>query len=180
MAETITLLDKVKSALGITGDYQDATLNVYIDEVKAYMISAGVPEEIINADSSAGVIARGVTDLWNYNGSDGKLSQYFYERVCQLTYIGSTGKVISFSAGDYGISYPVNIEGIEIKPEDTITFKCGDLIKEFTEVTDNCILVTFTEEESASLEAGTYNWTLKITKDNAVITAVKDGLLIVI
>ena len=87
MAETVTLLDKVKSALGITGNYQDATLNVYIDEVKAYMVSAGVPEGVINADSSAGVIARGVTDLWNYNGGAGKLSQYFYERVCQLTYV---------------------------------------------------------------------------------------------
>ena len=87
MAETITLLDKVKSALGITGQYQDATLNVYIDEVKAYMLDAGVPEDIVNADSSAGVIARGVTDLWNYNGGAGKLSDYFYQRVSQLTYV---------------------------------------------------------------------------------------------
>lgn len=87
MAETVTLLDKVKSALGITGNYQDATLNVYIDEVKAYMVDAGVPESVINADISAGVITRGVTDLWNYNGGAGKLSQYFYERVCQLTYV---------------------------------------------------------------------------------------------
>lgn len=86
MAETITLLDKVKSALGITGQYQDATLNVYIDEVKAYMLDAGVPEDIVNADSSAGVIARGVTDLWNYNGGAGKLSEYFYQRVGQLAY----------------------------------------------------------------------------------------------
>lgn len=86
MAETVTLLDKVKSALGITGNYQDATLNIYIDEVKAYMVSAGVPEGVINADSSAGVIARGVTDLWNYNGGAGKLSEYFYQRVSQLTY----------------------------------------------------------------------------------------------
>lgn len=86
MAETVTLLDKVKSALGITGNYQDATLNIYIDEVKAYMVSAGVPESVINADNSAGVIARGVTDLWNYNGGAGKLSEYFYQRVSQLTY----------------------------------------------------------------------------------------------
>lgn len=83
MAE-VTILDKVKSALGITGTYQDATLNIYIDEVKAYMLDAGVSEEIINADSSAGVIARGVTDLWNYNGGAGKLSDYFYQRVSQL------------------------------------------------------------------------------------------------
>lgn len=80
------LLEKVKSALGITGEYQDATLSVYIDEVKEYMKDAGVPEETINSDMSAGVIARGVTDLWNFNGGSGKLSDYFYQRVSQLTY----------------------------------------------------------------------------------------------
>lgn len=83
MADT---LNKVKSALGITGDYQDGTLTVYIDEVKAYMVSAGVSEEVINSDVAAGVIARGVTDLWNYNGGAGKLSEYFYQRVSQLAY----------------------------------------------------------------------------------------------
>ena len=83
MADT---LSKVKSALGITGTYQDDTLNVYIDEVKDYMLSAGVPESVVNSDVSAGVIARGVTDLWNYSGGAGKLSDYFYQRVSQLVY----------------------------------------------------------------------------------------------
>lgn len=81
MADT---LEKVKAALGITGNYQDATLAVYIDEVKAYMQDAGVSEAVVNSDASAGVIARGVTDLWNYNGGAGKLSDYFYQRVGQL------------------------------------------------------------------------------------------------
>lgn len=83
MADT---LSKVKSALGITGEYQDATLQIYIDEVKAYMKDAGVSEAVIESDVSAGVIARGVTDLWNYNGGAGKLSDYFYQRVSQLAY----------------------------------------------------------------------------------------------
>lgn len=83
MADT---LSKVKSALGITGTYQDETLTVYIDEVKEYMVSAGVPKAVVDSDVSAGVIARGVTDLWNYNGGGGKLSDYFYQRVSQLTY----------------------------------------------------------------------------------------------
>lgn len=78
------VLEKVKKALGITGSYQDDTLNVYIDEVKAYMKDAGVPESVVDSDTSAGVIARGVTDLWNYNGGAGKLSDYFYQRVSQL------------------------------------------------------------------------------------------------
>ena len=81
-----TNLEKVKSALGITGTYQDATLQIYIDEVKAYMKDAGVSTDVINSDVSAGVISRGVTDLWNYNGGAGKLSEYFYQRVSQLAY----------------------------------------------------------------------------------------------
>ena len=78
------ILTKVKSALGITGNYQDTTLNIYIDEVKFYMLDAGVPESVINSDVSAGVISRGVTDLWSYGTNDGKLSDYFYQRVSQL------------------------------------------------------------------------------------------------
>ena len=81
-----THLELVKSALGITGEYQDATLKIYIDEVKAYMKDAGVPTDVINSEASAGVITRGVTDLWNYNGGAGKLSDYFYQRVSQLAY----------------------------------------------------------------------------------------------
>lgn len=83
MADT---LNKVKSALGITGTYQDETLKVYIEEVKEYMVDAGVPESVVNSDVSAGVISRGVTDLWNYGSSGGKLSEYFYQRVIQLVY----------------------------------------------------------------------------------------------
>ena len=78
------VLDSVKSALGITGNYQDATLKVYIDEVKAYMISAGVNKALVNSDTSAGIISRGVTDLWNYGSGNGKLSEYFYQRVSQM------------------------------------------------------------------------------------------------
>lgn len=82
-----THLDLVKKALGITGEYQDDTLKIYIDEVKAYMVSAGVSEAVINSTVSAGVIARGVTDLWSYGSGTGKLSDYFYQRVTQLAYM---------------------------------------------------------------------------------------------
>ena len=81
-----TVLTLVKNALGITGNYQDATLQVYIDEIKAYMTDAGVPESVITADSTAGVIARGVADIWDYGSGNGKLSSYFYQRVSQLSY----------------------------------------------------------------------------------------------
>lgn len=84
MADTV--LNKVKGALGITGTHLDNTLNIYIDEVVNYMINAGVPENVAKSEVSAGVVARGVTDLWNYNSGGGKLSDYFYQRVSQLCY----------------------------------------------------------------------------------------------
>lgn len=76
-----TLAD-VKNALGITGDYQNATLQVYLDEVVAFLKDAGVAETNI----TSGVVARGVADLWNYGSGDGKFSQYFLMRAAQLSY----------------------------------------------------------------------------------------------
>lgn len=83
MAEA-TVLETVKNMLGVTGTYQDATMSGYIDEVKQYMLSAGVSEDVVESSTSAGTIARGVADLWNYGAGAGELSPYFKERVIQL------------------------------------------------------------------------------------------------
>lgn len=77
----VTLSD-VKSALGITGDYQDSTLQMWMDEVVAVLKDAGVSESTM----TVGIIARGVSDLWNYGAGDGKLSSYFMQRATQLSY----------------------------------------------------------------------------------------------
>lgn len=75
-------LQDVKSALGITGEFQDATLQIYFDEVVAFLIDAGVAQSKI----TSGIVARGVADLWNYGSGDGKLSQYFMQRAAQLSF----------------------------------------------------------------------------------------------
>ena len=75
----VTLTD-VKNALGITGDYQNATLQIYFDEVVSFLRDAGVAETHI----TSGIVARGVADLWNYGSADGKLSPYFIQRASQL------------------------------------------------------------------------------------------------
>lgn len=80
----MTLLDKVKAGLGITGTYQDTTLQLYIDDVKGFMKSAGVPLNVIESDLSVGCIMRGVADLWNYGSGNATLSNYFKQRVVQL------------------------------------------------------------------------------------------------
>ena len=77
-----TMLDSVKAALGITGTYQDATLQTYIDEVTAFLTDAGVR----STDITPGIVSRGVADLWNYGGAEGKLSPYFMQRAAQLSY----------------------------------------------------------------------------------------------
>lgn len=77
----VTLTD-IKNALGITGDFQDNTLQVYFDEVVSFLTDAGVAESNI----TTGIVARGVADLWNYGGTEGKLSEYFLQRAAQLSY----------------------------------------------------------------------------------------------
>lgn len=74
------MLERVKTALGITGSYQDATLSIYIEEVQSFLAGAGVPA----ARVTAGLVARGVADLWNLGAGDGKLSEYFIQRASQL------------------------------------------------------------------------------------------------
>lgn len=84
MADDFSMLETVKTALGITGEYLDGTIALYIAEVGEYLKDAGVPATIIGTQQAAGVTARGVADLWNYGGGAGVLSSYFYERAIQL------------------------------------------------------------------------------------------------
>ena len=73
-------LSQVKQALNITGDYQDNTIQLWIDETVAFLKDAGVKENNI----TVGIVARGVSDQWNYGAGEGKLSQYFKERAIQI------------------------------------------------------------------------------------------------
>jgi hypothetical protein len=87
MSDTVTTVDdpmltSVKKALNIGGTYQDATLQEYIAEVKAFLSAAGVSE----ANMTPGLVARGVADLWQYGAGEGKLSEYFMQRTIQAAY----------------------------------------------------------------------------------------------
>lgn len=75
-------LDGVKNATGITGEYQDDTIQEWFDEVVDFLKDAGVSE----AHITDGIVARGVLDLWNYGAGEGKLSEYFKQRAAQLAY----------------------------------------------------------------------------------------------
>lgn len=87
MSDTVTtvedpMLTSVKKALNIGGTYQDAALQEYIAEVKAFLSAAGVSE----ANMTPGLVARGVADLWQYGAGEGKLSEYFMQRTIQAAY----------------------------------------------------------------------------------------------
>ena len=76
-----TLTD-VMNALGLAGSYQEETIQPYFEDVVDFITGAGVKP----ASVSAALVARGVTDLWNYGSGEGKLSEYFKMRVTQLAY----------------------------------------------------------------------------------------------
>lgn len=80
----VNMLSEVKTRLGITGTFQDAALQGFIDDVKNFLSDAGVPADVISSSASVGVIARGVADTWNYGSGDGEFSQMFYQRAEQL------------------------------------------------------------------------------------------------
>lgn len=77
-------LEKVKNGLGITGDFQDNTLQVYINDVMEFMKSAGVKPDVVKSELAIGCIIRGVSDLWNYGSGSASLSNYFKQRLLQL------------------------------------------------------------------------------------------------
>lgn len=79
-----TLVNAVKEGIGTGPNYPSGVIEHYIGEVKAYLAAAGVPETIMNSDEITGIIVRGVDDLWNH----GCLSEYFYQRVIQLSFPG--------------------------------------------------------------------------------------------
>lgn len=81
---TQEMLAGVKNALGIGGNYQDNTISEYIEEVLDFLEGAGVNVSTVKP----GLVARGVSDLWNYGSGGGKLSEYFMQRATQLSYKG--------------------------------------------------------------------------------------------
>lgn len=87
------ILTEVKNGLGIYTDFQDLTLKVYINDVKAFMKRAGVKQSVIESSESVGVILRGVADLWNYGSGSTTLSDYFKMCVIQLSMEGGDSDV---------------------------------------------------------------------------------------
>lgn len=76
------LLSEIKKRLSITGDFHDSLLLGLAEDVKQYMLSAGVKQSVIESEKSIGCISRGVLDLWTKEN----YSDLFLQRVIQLTF----------------------------------------------------------------------------------------------
>ena len=83
------LRNAVKTMLLISGTFHDSMIDLYISEVLDYASAAGVPAAVLKSEKIKGLVARGVADLWNNGAGDGRLSEYFMQRVIQLTAEGA-------------------------------------------------------------------------------------------
>lgn len=86
MIDDSTLIEEIKTRLSITENFHDSLLLAYANDVKGYMLSSGVPEDILGSEKSLGAISLGVANLWHMGMGDGKFSDAFYQRVIQLRY----------------------------------------------------------------------------------------------
>lgn len=84
----VDIVSECKARLGITGEYHDATIGAYAEDVMAYLADAGVPLTVLASEEAVGCIARGVADLWTYAGGDAKFSEAFLQRAIQLAAVG--------------------------------------------------------------------------------------------
>lgn len=59
------LLEKVKTAINLKGnDYQNDTIQIWIDAVRHDLSFAGVTADVLGSTLAVGCIARGVDDYW--------------------------------------------------------------------------------------------------------------------
>lgn len=129
------LLQEIKNRLCITGNFHDTLLNGLAEDVKEYLLSAGVQTAVLNSNKAVGAIARGVADLWNFGSGDGKFSEVFIQRAIQLTF-EKIGQVDP--SGEPAVMVPISDEELDSTLEclDTPTDSNGDQVI-ITEVSED-------------------------------------------
>lgn len=85
----MTLEEQVKEVkraiFGNTEHNDNGVIALYVEEVRAFLLDAGVSEEKLNSREVLGALVIGTSDLWNYQAGGVKYSDYFIKRVNQLT-----------------------------------------------------------------------------------------------
>jgi hypothetical protein len=77
-------LQLVKNALGNQSDYQNNTLQFYIDEAIDFLIDSGVNENIAKSKKAVGAIVLYINDTWNYSSGVVVYSDALIKRIIQL------------------------------------------------------------------------------------------------
>lgn len=78
------LLSTVKTFIGLGENHShDDTIKCYIAEVKNFLRAGGCSQQTLESAACAGLIARGVLDLWAAEGP-AQLSPYFRARAIQM------------------------------------------------------------------------------------------------
>lgn len=101
--------------------------------------------------------------------------------------IRGKGKEIIMTEGDYGITLPINIKGIDLEKNDVITIiikseKNGEecLCKTFSDIENNTFSFSLTEEESKKLTPRRYVYSLDWYRENSLFcNLIKDGTFVV-
>jgi hypothetical protein len=78
------LLAKVKSGLGLSGDYTDPTILPKTLAAKQYMLNAGVAIEQLETELGIVTLTVGVNDLWDLTSGEVKFSPAFDILMTQL------------------------------------------------------------------------------------------------
>lgn len=87
-----------------------------------------------------------------------------------------SGHSLEMVEKDWGIELPVTISGMTFTAQDSVLFTLkksvnGEAIltKTFTNISENTIILEFTEEESEALTVGTYVYSLDWYQDGAFL-----------
>ena len=84
------LLTEIKNRLSVTGDFHNEVISGFAEDVKQFMLRAGVKKSVVESEKAIGAISRGVADLWTGNG---EFSVIFLQQVTQLTFEGEIENV---------------------------------------------------------------------------------------
>ena len=87
------LIEQVKLAINLKGnDYQNDTIQFWIENVKIELLRAGVSADVIGSTLAAGCIARGVDDKWASHRDS--YSEMFYTSADTLRDIKVKGAAV--------------------------------------------------------------------------------------
>ena len=75
---------KTREAMGIHVDYQDDQLKPRFLTVFQYLKNAGISEAKLLSEDAVGLLATGVSDLWNYGAGGTTFSPFFYDAAENL------------------------------------------------------------------------------------------------